>query len=119
MKRTLSAPRRPSAIIGLAVIAAVAVAGAAALARWPGQAPEAGPIRIGAVFPIAGSAAGLAGQELAGVRIAADLVNADGGIEGRRIELDVRDLERGADAPAVMASLRAAGANVVVGAYSS
>jgi branched-chain amino acid transport system substrate-binding protein len=82
----------------------------------PTQPP---PIRIGAVFPLTGNAAGLAGQELAGVRIAADLVNADGGVAGRPIELDVRDLERTADAPGVMAELRADGVSVVVGAYSS
>ncbi|HKB28538.1 MAG TPA: ABC transporter substrate-binding protein, partial [Candidatus Limnocylindrales bacterium] len=61
----------------------------------------------------------LAKEELAGVQAAADFVNADGGIEGRRIVLDVRDLESGTDAPAVMTALRAAGAAVVVGAYSS
>ena len=76
-------------------------------------------IRIGAVFPLTGNAVGLAGQELAGVRIAADLVNADGGVAGHPIELDVRDLESAADAPAVMAQLRADGVSVVVGAYSS
>jgi branched-chain amino acid transport system substrate-binding protein len=80
-------------------------------------APE--PIRIGAAFPLAGNAAGLAGQELLGVRIALDLVNADGGVGGRPIELDVRDLESAADAPAVMAALRTDGASVVIGAYSS
>ena len=85
-------------------------------AASPMQPP---PIRIGAVFPLAGNAAGLAGQELAGVRIAADLVNADGGVAGRPIELDVRDLESAADAPGVMAALRADGVSVVVGAYSS
>ncbi|MGH2406533.1 MAG: ABC transporter substrate-binding protein [Candidatus Limnocylindrales bacterium] len=81
--------------------------------------PAAEPIRIGAVFPLHGNAAGLAGQELLGVQIAADLVNADGGVDGRRIELDVRDLESAADAPQVMAALRAGGVSVVVGAYSS
>ncbi len=77
------------------------------------------PIRVGAAFPTSGNAAGLAGQELLGVRIAADLVNADGGIAGRPVELDVRDLESAGDAPAVMASLRADGVAVVLGAYSS
>ena len=79
----------------------------------------AAPIRVGAVFPLTGNAAGLAGQELRGVQIAADLVNADGGIGGRRVVLDVRDLEATEDAPSVMAAIKAGGASVVVGAYSS
>ncbi|HZC32570.1 MAG TPA: ABC transporter substrate-binding protein [Candidatus Bathyarchaeia archaeon] len=74
---------------------------------------------MGAVFPLAGNAAGLAKEELAGVQAAADFVNADGGVDGRRIVLDVRDLESGTDAPAVMTGLRADGATVVVGAYAS
>jgi branched-chain amino acid transport system substrate-binding protein len=76
-------------------------------------------IRIGAVFPISGNAASLAGPELTGVRIAADLINADGGIAGRRIELEVRDLRSRAEADAVMADLHAKGIRLVIGAYSS
>ncbi|MGH2465340.1 MAG: ABC transporter substrate-binding protein [Candidatus Limnocylindrales bacterium] len=92
-------------------------------ARSPGAAtdPTLGgdPIRIGAVFPISGSAASLALQELRGVQLAADFVNADGGIGGRRIVLDLRDLESGDAAPAAMAALRADGVSAVIGAYSS
>ncbi len=66
-----------------------------------------------------GTAKALAAEELAGVQAAADFVNADGGIGGIPIVLDVQDLESGADAPAVMAALRAHGAAVVIGAYSS
>jgi branched-chain amino acid transport system substrate-binding protein len=83
------------------------------------SAPARDPIRIGAVFPLGGSAAGLAGYELRGVRIAADLVNADGGIAGRPIQLDVRDLRTGADAPSAMAALRKEGIQAVIGAYGS
>jgi branched-chain amino acid transport system substrate-binding protein len=85
------------------------------------QASPAGtePIRIGAVFPISGNAASLAGPELTGVRIAADLANGDGGIGGRRIELEVRDLRSRAEADAVMGELRELGVEVVIGAYSS
>ena len=46
-------------------------------------------------------------------------MNADGGVGGRPISLDVRTLERAQDAPAVMAQLRREGAQVVIGAYSS
>ena len=67
------------------------------------------PIRIGAVFPISGNAAASPCPELPGVQIAADLVNADGGIAGRRIELEVRDLRSRDEADGVMADLRGAG----------
>ena len=80
---------------------------------------DSSPIRIGAVFPLSSNAASLAGPELTGVRIAADQVNADGGIGGRKIELVVRDLRSRADAPSVMHELRASGVQLVIGAYSS
>ena len=77
------------------------------------------PIRIGAVFPISGNAASLAGPELTGVRIAADQANADGGIDGRPIELEVRDIRSRDDADRVLTDLRDRGIRVVIGAYSS
>jgi branched-chain amino acid transport system substrate-binding protein len=103
--------------------AALAVILALAAWTWTGHGPLGpgadAPIRIGAVFPLEGNGASLAWEQLRGLRIAADLVNADGGVGGHPLVLEVRDLERRADAPAVMASLRAAGIAVVVGAYSS
>ncbi len=87
----------------------------------PSAGPTAAPppIRIGVALPLSGALAGLAGQESLGIRIAADLVNADGGVGGRPIDLDVRDLESADGAPAVMAAFKAEGASVVIGAYSS
>jgi len=104
--------RSPTISVLLTLALALSVVGGS-------QAVVAEPIRIGAVFPLTGSAAGLAGYELRGVQIAADLVNADGGIDSRPIRLEVRDLERGSDAPAVMAALREEGISVVIGAYGS
>ena len=105
--------------ITVAIASALVVAGCAIPANRPSTTPSGSPIRIGAVFPIDGNASGLAKQELAGVQIAADFANADGGVNGRRIVLDVRDLESRADAPSVMANLKADGVSAVVGAYSS
>lgn len=102
-------------LIGGILLPLAIVAGLLVFRPW--QAPE--PIRIGAVFPLHGNAAGLAGQQSLGVEIARDMVNADGGVQGHPIVLEIRDLEQAADAPAVMASLRAAGVRVVIGAYSS
>ncbi len=108
------------------LLAAVLVVMLAGCAGVPGESTprptpgaSSGAIRIGAVFPLQGTAGLLAQDELAGVRIAAQLVNADGGVEGRQVELDVRDLESSQDAPAVMASLASDGTSVVIGAYAS
>ncbi len=105
--------RRP-AVAALALGGVVVIASALIIAGAPGPR-----ILIGAVFPLSSNASGLAGEELRGVQLAADLVNADGGVRGRRIELDVRDLTSADQAPATMASLKADGVSVVIGAYSS
>jgi len=129
MRRTTPSretPRSGPRIIGIAIMAAAfllagcGLAGASPAAHPAGApAANAAPIRIGAVFPISGNAAGLAGPELAGVRIAVDLVNADGGVGGHQIALEVRDLESRADADAVMTDLKRSGIELVIGAYSS
>jgi branched-chain amino acid transport system substrate-binding protein len=103
--------RRPLVWAALAAAAAMA-AGAFAVASPP-------PIVVGAVFPLSGDAAPLASETLRGVQIAADMINAEGGVRGRRIALDVRSIASAEDAPAAMAAIRAEGATVVIGAYSS
>jgi branched-chain amino acid transport system substrate-binding protein len=92
---------------------------AVVLAACGTSTPNVAPIRIGAVFPVSGNAASLAGPELTGVRIAMDQVNADGGIGGRKIELVVRDVQSREEAAAAMGELHARGVQVVIGAYSS
>ena len=106
---------RPLALLLGTVVAAAGLAAAGQL--MPRSTPR--PIVVGAVFPLGGSTAPLAQQEELGVRIAAELVNADGGIGGRPIALDVRSLQRAQDAAALMATLRREGAQVVIGAYAS
>ncbi|TME10997.1 MAG: amino acid ABC transporter substrate-binding protein [Chloroflexi bacterium] len=103
------------AALGLIFTLAAATAGCGDATR----SASTDPIRIGAVFPISSNAASLAGPELTGVRIAADQVNADGGIAGRKVELEVRDLRARSEADAVMRDLRDRGVQVVIGAYSS
>ena len=98
---------------------AAAVLGVVVMLAGCTTAASVAPVIVGAAFPTSGNAAGLAGQELAGVQIALDMVNAAGGVNGRQVQLVTRDLESDADAPTVMAQLKAAGASVVVGAYSS
>ena len=47
------------------------------------------------------------------------MVNADGGVAGRPIELDTRDLETGRGAQAAVDDLRRSGASAIVGSFSS
>jgi branched-chain amino acid transport system substrate-binding protein len=103
----------------LMALTSLALVACSSAASAPSSSDAVAAIRIGAVFPLGGNAAGLAGYELRGVQIAADLVNADGGVGGRPLKLEVRDLQSGADAPTVMASLRKSGVQVVIGAYGS
>jgi branched-chain amino acid transport system substrate-binding protein len=76
-------------------------------------------VKVGALFPLSNSQAPLASEEYAGVQIAASLANADGGVGGKRIELVARDLTVREDAESRVQALKALGANVVVGTYSS
>ena len=74
---------------------------------------------MGAVFPLSGPQAPLAQQEYAGVQIARDFVNADGGAHGRQIELIAKDLTQREGAAARVDELQKAGVQSIIGAYSS
>jgi branched-chain amino acid transport system substrate-binding protein len=99
--------------------AALALLAIAATACGSSAAPGAVPLRIGALFPLQGSLKADAQDEWMGARIAADFANAGGGVRGRQVQLDLRDLEYGDQAPALADSLRRDGVSAVIGAYSS
>ena len=101
------------------LLAALLVAAAACGAVVTAAAQPVPVLRIGAVFPLSGPQASLAGQEELGVRIAVDIANSRGGVDGRRIELDERDIASGADVTAQVDSLRDDGVPAIIGAYSS
>jgi branched-chain amino acid transport system substrate-binding protein len=101
--------------IGLALLALLVAA--ACTAAQPTPSPAS--LRIGVVLPLTGMPAELAGEERMGIQAAADLVNAAGGVAGRRLALDIRDVSSVSSAPSVVAALRAEGAPVVVGSYAS
>src|SRR5437660_12889525 len=90
-----------------------------ACATAPTGPAAASTVKVGAVFPLSGPQAPLAKQEYAGVQIARDLVNADGGVDGAPIELITRDLVSESDAAGRVADLKAHGVKVILGAYSS
>jgi branched-chain amino acid transport system substrate-binding protein len=103
-------------------IAAISlIAGLMAGCSSPAAAPPSSStvLHIGVVLPLSGMPAELAGQERLGIQLAADLANADGGVLGRQIALDVHDLSDSTQAVAVVGQIKAAGASVVVGSYAS
>ena len=63
--------------------------------------PDGSVVHIGVVLPLSGMPAQLAGQERLGIQLAADLANAEGGVRGRQIVLDVRDVSDAGQAGAV------------------
>jgi len=76
-------------------------------------------IKVGAVFPLTGPQAPLARQEYAGVQIARDFVNADGGVNGVPVSLITKDITETSQAAARVAELKEAGVRSVIGGYSS
>jgi branched-chain amino acid transport system substrate-binding protein len=95
------------------IIAGLAAACASVAAAGPV------PLRVGAIFPLSGSTAPGSTDEYLGATLAAQMVNAKGGIAGRAISLDVRDVEDQSQIPAAVAALHGDGVSVVLGAYSS
>ncbi|MFY9616332.1 MAG: ABC transporter substrate-binding protein [Candidatus Dormiibacterota bacterium] len=78
-----------------------------------------GELVIGVLLPLHGPQAGLAQEELNGIRVALDTVNANGGVGGRHLRLENRDVTTREDAAGAVVGLKRAGAAVVMGTYSS
>jgi branched-chain amino acid transport system substrate-binding protein len=104
---------RPFGLIGVLILAVLAAACATVAAAGPL------PFRVGAIFPLSGSTAPDSTDEYLGVSLAAQMVNAEGGVAGHQISLDLRDVEDQSQIPAAVSSLHADGVPVVIGAYSS
>lgn len=84
-------------------------------------APASGsdPLVVGAVYPTGGSQ-GVGGvEEYRGVRLAAELVNAEGGVDGRPIRLALHPAESSYGAPPAVRAAVTDGADVVLGSYGS
>ena len=77
------------------------------------------PIRVGAIYPLSGSQGPGGRDEFRGVSLATDLVNADGGIGGRPIELAPLDVAGGDAAPGAVDNLADQGIRFVLGSYGS
>jgi len=87
------------------------------LASCTADPPE--PVRVGAIYPLSGTQ-GMGGiDEYHGVRVAAELVNADGGIGGRPVVLDQVDVPEADAAPGAIKALADRGVDLVLGSYGS
>src|SRR5712692_11649782 len=105
--------------VRLRQLAALGVVFACAACATAPSGGGAASVKIGALFPLSGPQAALAKQEYAGVQIARDFVNADGGVDGAPITLITKDLQSEADASARVQDLKAKGVQSILGAYSS
>ena len=83
------------------------------------QAASSNDFVLGLIVPLHGAGAARATEDLRGVQVAVDEANRLGGIHGRHVRLVTQDAStREATQPAVEA-LKAAGASVIMGTYSS
>jgi len=89
----------------------------AALASACSSSPA--PIRVGAVYPMTGSQGPGGVDEYRGVRLAVGMVNADGGVDGRPVELEALDVPGADAAPGAVAALGDQGIRFVLGSYGS
>src|SRR5438309_5550963 len=120
MDRVAEGPMRSRmAPVRLRQLAAIGVVLACAACATAPSGGGAASVKVGAVFPLSGPQAPLAKQAYAGVPIARDLANADGGVDGAPIELITRDLVSESDAAGRVADLKAHGVKAILGAYSS
>ena len=76
-------------------------------------------IRVGAIYPLSGSQGPGGLAEFRGVQIAADMVNASGGVDGKRIQLVPVDAPASSTAAPAVNILRRKGIHFVVGSYGS
>jgi branched-chain amino acid transport system substrate-binding protein len=104
--------RHPRALALLLVLLLTASCGGSA-----GDSSE--PVRVGAIYPLSGTQ-GMGGiDEYHGVRVAAELVNADGGVNGRPVVVDQVDVPEADAAPGAIKALADRGVNLVLGSYGS
>jgi branched-chain amino acid transport system substrate-binding protein len=77
------------------------------------------PIRVGAVYPLSGSQGPGGVDEFRGVRLAVDLANEGGGVNGRPVELVPIDVPSADAAPGAVDALAKEGIQFVLGSYGS
>lgn len=76
-------------------------------------------IRIGTMYPMTGTQGPGGIEEYRGVRLAADFVNDDGGIDGKQIAITPLDVPDSDAVPGVIDRLSSEGIRLVMGSYGS
>lgn len=100
--------------------AGAGVVGAGSLLSARAWAQDNGPVRIGFISSLSGAQAPLGQPMLLGAQIAVDQINAAGGVNGRKLELVVRDDKaKPADASVAARELAGSGVNMLCGVVSS
>jgi branched-chain amino acid transport system substrate-binding protein len=77
------------------------------------------PIRVGAIYPISGGQGAGGGEEFRGVSLAAEFVDADGGVNGRSLQLVPTDVPGADAAPGAIDAMADQGIQLVLGSYGS
>ena len=76
-------------------------------------------LTLGAIYPVSGLQGPGGLEEADGVRLAVELANERGGVQGRPVRLELLDVDRGDAAPRALETLRNRGVDVVLGTYGS
>ena len=106
---------RRTALGSVLAASATSIAGRRALAQ-----AQSGPVKVGFVYTLSGSLADLGTYSLVGAQLAVKEVNDAGGINGRPMELVVRDSRFDPKAAvAAMHELAGTGVNIIIGEGSS
>ncbi len=96
---TRSRSRSAVAVLTLTALAALAACGGSSGTTSTGSSPstaaskDVGPVRIGAVLGVSGRFAFVGGPQQQALMLAQDQINADGGIDGRKVEFKIYDDE--------------------------
>lgn len=98
------------------ILSAVVLVGATALTSCS-TAPST--LRIGAVYPLSGPQAEGGNDEYHGALLATQLVNQDGGVGGRQVQLVPVDTPAAEAAPEAVDQLHAEGIDLLLGSYGS
>ncbi|HYO32411.1 MAG TPA: branched-chain amino acid ABC transporter substrate-binding protein [Nocardioidaceae bacterium] len=83
--------RRPAAVVGLAATALLLTGCGGGLLSDDEESSSSGPIVLGMLTPLSGSSAAIGPYMENGAQLAVDEINADGGVDGRDLELNVQD----------------------------
>jgi len=109
--------QRSTILAGAVAVAAVGALLTSCSGSGSGASGEA--IRVGAVYPLSGTQGPGGVDEFHGVEVAASMVNALGGVDGRPISLVPIDTPAGSVAGDAISMLRRQGVQIVVGSYGS